>query len=162
MNARILVAGIGNIFFADDGFGVEVAGRLANATVPEGVKVEDFGIRGVHLAYELLDGYETLILVDALPRGEAPGTVFVLQPDFDDAPASGAMDAHTMDPATVLSMLADLGGHVNRVLIVGCEPVCVDEGIGLTAPVADAVDAATRAVLSLIDDALVPAGEASG
>src|SRR4029077_13535650 len=104
----------------DDGFGVEVARRLANEPVPEGVQVADFGIRGVHLAYELLDGYDALILIDAAPRGEAPGTVFVLEPDFGNAgdperSESGfLLDAHSLDPEVVLGILADLGGKIDR------------------------------------------------
>ena len=79
----MLVAGIGNIFLGDDGFGVEVAQRLADRPMPEGVQVADFGIRGVHLAYELLDGYDALVLVDAVPMGEPPGTVAVIEPELD-------------------------------------------------------------------------------
>ena len=103
---KILVAGIGNIFLGDDGFGVEVAARLAGAELPEGVRVEDFGIRGVHLAYELLDGYDALVLVDAVPMGEPPGTVAIIEPDPVEPtwanPAAPAMDAHSMNPAVVL------------------------------------------------------------
>ena len=84
MNGGILVAGIGNIFLTDDGFGVEVASRLARQSLPPGVRVADFGIRGVHLAYELLDGYDGLILIDAVPMGEPPGTLAVIEPDADD------------------------------------------------------------------------------
>ncbi len=147
--SRTLVAGIGNIFLSDDGFGVEVAARLVREPMPDDVHVEDFGIRGVHLAYELLDGYDTLVLVDALPRGEPPGTVTVLEPALDDLPGA-AMDAHTMDPGTVLATLDGLGGQVGRVLIVGCEPLTVDEGIGLSEPVAAAVDVAAETVMDLV------------
>ncbi len=146
---RTLVAGIGNIFLSDDGFGVEVATRLADDPMPDGVRVEDYGIRGVHLAYELLDGYDTLVLVDALPRGEPSGTVTVLEPSLDDLPGA-AMDAHTMDPGTVLATLTQLGGHVDRVLIVGCEPAEVEEGIGLSPTVAAAVDVAAQTVRDLV------------
>jgi hydrogenase maturation protease len=146
---RTLVAGIGNIFLSDDGFGVEVAARLAADPMPDGVRVEDYGIRGVHLAYELLEGYDTLVLVDALPRGEPPGTVTVLEPSMDDLPGA-AMDAHTMDPGTVLATLTQLGGHVDRVLVVGCEPAEVEEGIGLSPPVAAAVDVAAQTVRDLV------------
>jgi hydrogenase maturation protease len=147
--SRTLVAGIGNIFFRDDAFGVEVAGRLVGRLLPDGVRVEDFGIRGVHLAYELLDGYDTLVLVDALSTGEAPGTVSVFEPSLDDLPGA-AMDAHTMDPGTVLATLAGLGGRVEQVLIVGCEPEAIDEGMGLSAPVAAAVDVAAQTVMDLV------------
>jgi hydrogenase maturation protease len=162
----VLVAGIGNIFLRDDGFGVEVASRLATRPMPDGVRVADFGIRGVHLAYELLDGYDTLVLVDAVPMGEAPGTVAVLEPEFDAAaPGDGAetspLDGHSMDPVTVLTTLAGLGGSVDRVLIVGCEPAALDEGIGLTAPVADAVDHAVDAIEDLLTEIRSSAGRRS-
>ena len=156
MSPRVLVAGVGNVFLGDDGFGVEVARRLVGETFPEGVQVADFGIRGVHLAYELLDGYDLLILVDAAPRGEAPGTVFVLEPDFRgaDGVARGdsgfLLDAHSLDPEVVLGILADLGGTVGRVVIVGCEPAEVVERMGLSAPVSHAVDEAARVVRELI------------
>ena len=158
---RTLVAGIGNIFFSDDGFGVEVVRRLAERSVPEHVRVEDIGIRGVHLAYELLDGYDILILVDALPRGEEPGTLTVLEPDR--AELTGLpMDAHTMDPGTVLATLDRLGGTVGRILVVGCEPLEVDEGLGLSQPVAAAIDAAADLVLELVTQAPALAGEKGG
>jgi len=158
---RTLVAGIGNIFFSDDGFGVEVVRRLAERSVPEHVRVEDIGIRGVHLAYELLDGYDILILVDALPRGEEPGTLTVLEPDR--AELTGLpMDAHTMDPGTVLATLDRLGGTVGRILVVGCEPLEVDEGLGLSEPVAAAIDAAADLVLELVTQAPALAGEKGG
>jgi hydrogenase maturation protease len=147
---RVLVAGIGNIFLSDDGFGVEVAQRLLTRPVPDGVHVEDFGIRGVHLAYELLDGYETLVLVDAVPMGEAPGTVALLEPELSeleigDDPAP-TLEAHSMSPGVVFDMLAGLGGKVDRILIVGCEPATVEEGIGLSDVVAASVDRAIAAV----------------
>ncbi len=139
---KVLVAGIGNIFFGDDGFGVEVANRLSNVAVPAGVRVTDFGIRGVHLAYELLDGYDVLILVDALPMHEAPGTVALFEPEIaaasetpewgNDAPPT--LEAHSMSPAVVLHMLAGLGGTVGRVVVVGCEPGQLEDGIGLSEP----------------------------
>jgi hydrogenase maturation protease len=156
MSRRVLVAGVGNVFLGDDGFGVEVVKRLAGDTFPAGVQVADFGIRGVHLAYELLEGYDTLILVDAAPRGEVPGTVFVLDPDGEDAEAiergeSGILlDAHAMDPEIILTILEDLGGTRPRVLLVGCEPAEVTEQMGLSAPVAAAVDDAARVVRDLV------------
>ena len=157
--SRILVAGVGNVFLGDDGFGVEVARRLVGQTFPPGVEVADFGIRGMHLAYELLRGYDTLILVDAAPRGEAPGTVFVLEPDFDDADARGesgfVLDAHGMDPEVVLGILTDLGGTRPRVLIVGCEPADVEERMGLSTPVERAVDDAVRVVRELVESACI-------
>jgi len=155
MSQCILVAGIGNIFLQDDGFGVEVAKRLADSELPEGVKVTDFGIRGVHLAYEMLDGgYDMTILIDAAPRGEAPGTVYLIEPDLDniDAQQSASMDAHSMDPQVVFATLKSLGGSPRRVLIVGCEPLVIDDGIGLSEPVGRAVEEAVRLVHSVVDD----------
>ena len=152
---KTLVAGIGNIFNGDDGFGSEVAQRLAGRPVPEGVHVEDYGIRGVHLAYELLEGYDLVVLVDALPRGEEPGTLFVLEPDVDleDVPP---LDSHQMDPRAVLGMVAELGGEIGRLLLVGCEPADTGDGIGLSPPVAAAVDTAARMVEELITTKEIP------
>ncbi len=156
---RVLVAGVGNIFLGDDGFGPAVAQRLGEpgaAALAPGVKVADFGIRGVHLAYELLDGYDALVLIDAVSRGDPPGTVSVI--DASGAPPGpgdgdgvlAAMDAHGMDPGAVLAMVGDLGGSVGRVLVVACEAASVGEGIGLSEPVAAAVPTAARTVRELI------------
>ena len=158
---NVLVAGIGNIFLGDDGFGVEVAQRLRTRPMPDGVRIEDFGIRGVHLAYELLDEYEVLVLVDAVPMGESPGTVTLLEPEFDardrepgDAPV---LEGHSMSPAGVLDLLAGLGGRVDRILIVGCQPASIDDGIGLSDPVAAAVEPAVEAVEQLLAELCAPA-----
>src|ERR1044072_4706859 len=102
---KVLVAGVGNIFLSDDAFGVEVANRLADKELPSGVKYTDFGIGGVHLAFELLDGYDTAILVDAVPRGGEPGTVYVIEPEVDSSRTDGGVDAHGFDPAAVLGVL---------------------------------------------------------
>ncbi len=161
---RVLVAGIGNIFLGDDGFGVEVAARLAIGPVPEGVRVEDFGIRGIHLAYELLDGYDALILVDAMPMGEPPGTLALIEPDVGELPegvSASIADAHDMNPGTVLATLASLGGRVDRILVLGCEPSDLGEGIGLSTPVAAAVDDAVRWCRALMVDVLEPIAEES-
>jgi hydrogenase maturation protease len=154
----ILVAGIGNIFQTDDGFGSEVARRLLTGPpVPEGVKIVDYGIRGVHLAYELLDGYDAAILVDATSQGGDPGTIYVIEPDVDAIQTetglaeAGIVDAHGMDPASVLALLKSLGGHVERLLVVGCEPADIEEGMGLSEPVAGAVEEACRVVRDLVD-----------
>jgi len=163
---KILVAGIGNIFLGDDGFGVEVVGRMNGRALPDGVSVADYGIRGVHLAYELLDGYDALILIDAMPMGQAPGTVAIFEPDLlagvdgDDGPGP-AMDAHSMSPAVVVATLASLGGEVGRVLVVGCEPSVIEEGIGLSAPVSAAVDSAVEAVHAALTELGVPSEERS-
>jgi hydrogenase maturation protease len=144
------VAGVGNIFLSDDGFGVEVVRRLAGDVFPDDVRVADYGIRGVHLAYELLEGYQTTILIDATPRGGTPGTVYVIEPDLESIPAGVLMDAHSLDPATVFGMLKALGGTPEHVLVVGCEPASVEDGIGLSEPVERAVDEAVQVVRGLI------------
>jgi hydrogenase maturation protease len=153
MTARMLIAGVGNIFLGDDGFGAEVARRLTAADLPDWVRVADYGVSGMHLAYDLAEGYETTVLVDASPRGGEPGTVYVLEADAGGPAAaeeSPLLDAHGMQPDVVLRMLNLLGADAGRVLVVGCEPASVDEGIGLSAPVAAAVDEAVRVVLDLV------------
>ncbi len=158
--ARVLVAGIGNVFFGDDGFGSEVAQRLAQAP-PAGAKVEDFGIRGLHLAYELLNGYDHAILVDAVPRGEQPGTIYVIEPERDVA--ASTPDAHRMDLQNVFGYLRVLGGEPPPMTIVGCEPETTEPGMGLSAPVAQSVDAAAAVVRRLVGEQLARmAREANG
>ncbi len=155
---RVLVAGVGNIFLSDDAFGVEVVQRLSRRPLPDCVRVIDFGIRGLDLAYALLDGYETVILVDAAPRGGAPGTLYVLEPELDHhhSPAEGVslMEAHNMDPARVFSLVTALGGHVERVMVVGCEPQPTtsddDMPLQMSAAVQSAVDPAVALVESLV------------
>jgi len=158
---RVLVAGIGNIFLGDDGFGPEVLRRMSSTPVSrevrtDGVRIADFGIRGVHLAYELLDGCETLILVDAMPNRGAPGTIHVFEADTDTL-SGRQFDAHSMDPGAVLANLRALGGTMPRTIIVGCEVAAVEEGIGLSPAVddavPDAVDAVTRVVHDVLDTA---------
>jgi hydrogenase maturation protease len=158
MSRRVLVAGIGNIFQTDDAFGVDVANRLAQVSFPEGVRVQDFGIRGVHLAYELLDGYDGLILIDAVPMGEPPGTLAVIQPELDDA-AADALDAHTMTPEVVLQTLRHLGGTIERIFVVGCQPASLAEGMGLTPAVAASLDAAVEMCSQLVMEIVEPAGK---
>lgn len=147
---RVLVAGIGNIFFGDDGFGSEVARRLSSRPLPGSVRVVDYGIRGMHLAYDLLDGFDALVLVDALPGAKEPGELTVLEVGPDDLGA-GVFDAHGMNPVAVLASLGVLGGELPRTLVVGCQPLDVDEGIGLSPAVARAVDAAVTVVIDLLD-----------
>jgi hydrogenase maturation protease len=151
---RVLVAGVGNIFFGDDGFGVEVARRLAKLDLPDWVAVGDYGISGMHLAYDLAEGIQTAILVDAMPRGGEAGTVYVVEPERRPAstePTSPSFfDGHGMQPDVVLGMLDTLEAQVDRVLIVGCEPASAEPGMELSAPVAAAVDDAVRIVLDLI------------
>ena len=150
---KILVVGVGNIFLGDDGFGVEVAARLAARPVPAGVRVADFGIRGVHLAYELLEGFDLVILVDTLALGEAPGTITVIEPD-PDSDGEVLPDAHDLDPVAVMGLLTDLGGSVGRMLVVGCEPADMSEYMGLSEPVARAVDEAVEVVDDLVREHL--------
>jgi hydrogenase maturation protease len=161
--AHTLVAGIGNLFLTDDAFGIEVSRRLSARVLPDGVRVEDFGIRGIHLAYELLDGYDTLVLIDAVPMGEPPGTLAVIEPatpadgrQGPDGAALPAVDAHTMSPDVVLATLARLGGSVGRILIVGCQPAVLDEGMGLSPAVEGAVDGAVALCLQLLSDITHP------
>jgi hydrogenase maturation protease len=155
----ILVAGIGNIFNGDDAFGVEVAQRLMRRALPDGVKVVDFGIRGIDLTYALLDSYDAAILIDAAALGEAPGTVSVIEPDPNASDASSpedlALSAHDLDPAKVLRLVAALGGTCERVLLVACEPLTLggEDGVmGLSAPVAGAIEAAVETVETLIGE----------
>jgi hydrogenase maturation protease len=169
VTGRLLIAGVGNIFLGDDGFGVEVARRLATAELPDWVRVVDYGIRGMHLAYDLAGGYTSAILIDATPRGGTPGTIYVIEPDLAH-PASAAaaatdegvtaalagnpmFNAHGMQPDVVFGMLAMLEAETRHVLVVGCEPATVDYGIGLSEPVAAAVDEAVKVVLDLVSGA---------
>jgi hydrogenase maturation protease len=150
---RIFVVGVGNIFLGDDGFGLEVVSRLLRRPRPAGVRVEDFGIRGVHLAYALLDGYDLVILVDTVDLGDKPGTVAVLEPELGSA-GEVLPDAHDLDPVAVLGLLADLGGSVGRMLVVGCQPAQLGEQMGLSVPVEAAVDEAVRLVEELVNEQL--------
>jgi len=156
---RVLIAGIGNIFLADDGFGVEVATRLARHTFPAGVKVADFGIRGFDLAYALMEGYETTILVDAYPGDGAsePGTLCVVEPDLENLHSAtggeACVDPHAMNPLSVLRLAAGMGADLQRILLVGCVPdtLCPDEGqMGLSERVASSIDDAVKLVDSLV------------
>ncbi|EIE97801.1 hydrogenase maturation protease [Saccharomonospora glauca] len=166
MTSRVLIAGIGNVFHGDDGFGVEVVSRLSTRDLPPQAVVADYGVRGVHLAYELLDGnYETTIFVDAMRRGGEPGTVYVLDadpatslPPSEHSDEGPVLDAHGMHPAAVLALLRRLGGTPGRVYVVGCEPLTVAEGMGLSEPVAAAVDEAARLVRRLAADAVERGG----
>lgn len=161
MSPRILIACVGNIFLGDDAFGVEVARRLAGRPMPEGVRVVDFGIRGFDLTLALIDeATDVVILVDAAPRGGAPGTLYVVEPergggeDSDDPPQASPIEMHSLDPVNVLRAAASLGGRVRRVLLVGCEPTPFDPDddppVELSAPVLAAVDEAVALVESLV------------
>jgi hydrogenase maturation protease len=153
----ILVAGIGNIFLGDDGFGVEVVRRLAGGNVPHGVRIADFGIRGFDLTYALQDGYDTTILVDAYPHGETPGTVCVVEPDLEDLESGddsqSVVETHGMNPMKVLRMAKAMNGRLGKVLLVGCEPATLggEEGqMGLSQPVEAAVEEAVKLIGSLV------------
>jgi hydrogenase maturation protease len=149
----ILIAGIGNVFFGDDGFGVEVVRRLADVGTPPDVRVADYGIRGMHLAYDLLAGYDTTILVDAVPRGDRPGTVYVIDVTSAGTGALAAprtLDPHGMTPDAVLDLVATLGGDPGHVYVIGCEPADTGERLGLSPPVEAAVDTAVAAVVDLV------------
>jgi hydrogenase maturation protease len=160
--SQILVAGIGNIFKGDDGFGVEVARRLAQSPLPAGVRVVDFGIRGIDLTYALLDGYDAAILVDTAKRGAAPGTVSIIAPERPSAgavsPGDLFLEPHDLDPAKVLRMVEALGGGCQRILLVACEPGTFGDeetgAMGLSPCVATAVDEAIKAVERLVKDLL--------
>ena len=168
---RILIACIGNIFLGDDAFGVEVAQRLRNRQYPEGVKVVDFGIRGMDLAYTLLDSYDTLVLVDAVPRGGQPGTLYLIEPDLagishEKGAEAGrvALDTHSMDPVKVLAYARTLGARPIHTLLVGCEPTPTGGGedyeemqMGLSEPVQAAIDEAVKMIDSLVEE-LLPMG----
>lgn len=157
----VLVAGVGNLFLGDDGFGPEVVRRLAadlQESLPTGVRIVDYGIRGMHLAYDLLDGYGALVLVDTYPGGGPPGELTVLKVGPDDL-GTGEFDAHGMNPVAVLANLDQLGGTLPLTHVVGCTPADVGEGIGLSKAVAAAVPRAQAAVRTLIRQ-LSPAGNA--
>lgn len=154
--AQILVAGIGNIFLGDDAFGVELAARLRDCALAPGVEVIDFGIRGMDLAYALQEDYRAVIILDATPRGQAPGTLYVIEPELD--PDEVALDAHGLDPQRVLGLARHMGRVPERILVVGCEPETHMTGeetelVGkLSAPVQAVMEEAVSLVRSLLDD----------
>jgi hydrogenase maturation protease len=154
---RVLVAGIGNVFLGDDGWGVALADRLARRELPAGVEVVDYGIRGLDLAYAMADGgYDAVVLLDAAPRGEVPGTLYVIEPEIDRADV--VIDAHGMDPVKVLALVHGIGGEPPRTLVVGCEPANrlgadAEEFVAeLSEPVRAVLSDAERLVESLLDE----------
>jgi hydrogenase maturation protease len=151
---RTLVAGVGNLFSSDDGFGPEVARRLGRQSMPDGAAAVDYGTRGTHLAYDLLSGWDRLILVDVIPPRGEPGRLHVLEVGPDDVQADAvggeAFDPHGMAPGSMLHNLQALGGQLLPTIVVGCEPAVLAEGIGLSRPVADAVEVAVQTVLQLL------------
>ena len=164
--ARVLVAGIGNVFLGDDGFGVELAGRLAGREHPAGVEVRDFGIRGMDLAFELQEDWDVAVLLDAVPRGGAPGTLYVIEPELEEGQV--ALEAHGMDPVKVLGLARRLGRLPGRVLVVGCEPGAPpapgdeDMGMELSEPVRAALGPAVELVEGLLAELAAARGEEGG
>jgi len=164
--ARVLVACVGNIFLGDDGFGTEVAAALGSRAhggqaLPEEVRVEDFGIRSVHLVYELLGGYDVLVLVDTVAHQPGPaGTLYVIEPELPardpgaDPLPEVMLDAHDLSPGGVMSLVPTLGGSVGRIVVVGCQPGSLEEGIGLTEEVRAAVEPAAELVRRLVEEEL--------
>jgi hydrogenase maturation protease len=165
---RILIAGIGNIFLGDDAFGSVVARRLGTRPIPDGVRVVDFGIRGLDLTYALLDGYDAAILVDATPRGGPPGTLYVIEPDPGEAGApnfnESLIETHGMDPLKVLRLAAAMGNSTRHVILVGCEPGTLgteeDPVMGLSVPVEASIDGAIELIDSLVLQLLATPGAA--
>lgn len=163
MRKRVLVAGVGNVFLGDDGFGVEVVKRLAGRAMPEGIEIKDFGIRGMDLAYALQDDYELVVFVDATPRGGEPGTVYLIEPEIEEDGVV-SLDTHGMDPVKVIKLSRALGAKPTRTLVVGCEPQVIpgrggfqtrpydDMLMELSEPVRAAVDEAAKLVLSLVEE----------
>jgi hydrogenase maturation protease len=156
--ARILVAGVGNLFLGDDGFGCELARRLAEQPLPAGVRVVDFGIRGLDLAYALGEGWDAAVLLDVAQRGGSPGTLYVIEPEPRalEPPGAAALEPHAMTPAQVLTLVDSLGKRPARVLVLACEPLCVDEqgafAVGLSEPVERALGPALELAHAVISD----------
>lgn len=170
MSSRVLVAGIGNIFLGDDGFGVEVVKRLAGSALPEGVEVRDFGIRGMDLAYALTEDYDLVVFVDATPRGAEPGTVYLIEPEVEEN-GEVPLDIHGMDPVKVIRLSRALGASPSRTLLVGCEPKVILTGenyddmlMELSEPVRAAVEEAAKLVESVVSevDAVEEPGRSAG
>jgi hydrogenase maturation protease len=154
---HILVAGIGNSWMKDDGFGSEVAGRLGERELPEEAAVFDFGTGGLDLAYEVMRGYDALILIDVSRQGGEPGTLYVMEADEDDVEVGiedgQVLNPHGMDPQTVLRFVKTLGAWPGKVMVIACEPAVVEEmGIGLSDEVSGAVDRAVDLVVSTISE----------
>ena len=155
---RVLIAGVGNVFLGDDGFGVEVVKRLAGHELPEGVEVVDFGIRGMDLVYALQDDHEVVVFVDATPRGERPGTIYLIEPEIEED-GEVTLDTHGMDPVKVIKFARALGAKPTRTFFVGGEPQVVVSGedydemlMDLSEPVRAAVEEAAKLVVSLVEE----------
>ena len=150
MGRRVLVACVGNVFFGDDEFGVEVARRLEREPLPPETRVVDFGIRGVHLAFDLLDPPDLLVLVDATCRDGVPGTLYVLDP-AEDIGRAETCDAHALDPYAVLATVERMGGSLPKTRIVGCEPEDVSSGMSLSSVVRRAIEPAVALIRDLVE-----------
>lgn len=154
---RILIAGIGNIFFGDDAFGSELARELLRREWPEGVQIEDFGIRSYDLAYAIMDGQDAVIFLDATPRGELPGTISLIELDMQGLEGGeGVVDAHSLNPVSVLQMVHTLGDTTSRFYLIGCEPAVLEAdelGLSLTvqAAIPQAIDMTVEVVHRLLD-----------
>lgn len=166
MNPKVLIAGVGNIFLGDDAFGVEVVRALATRKLPEGISVVDYGIRGFDLAYALLDPWDAVVIVDALPRGETPGTLYTLEPDLshmgNPQSAESMMNPHGMDPVRVLQLAFSMGTVCARVYVVGCEPEDFGDELegrmGLSETVQSSVETAVQMVEALAGRVLAASG----
>jgi hydrogenase maturation protease len=157
LTMRILVAGIGNIFFGDDAFGCEVANELMKRSLPEGVRITDFGIRSYDLAYAMMDDYDATIMIDASPRGEPAGTLYLIKPEIKelDEDSGEVLNAHSMNPVRVLQLTRSLGGQPRNLYVVGCEPAVLESAdgqMGLSEKVQAAVEPAVKIVEELIHD----------
>jgi hydrogenase maturation protease len=155
---RILVAGIGNIFLGDDAFGCEAVQRLGLRPIPDNVRVVDFGIRGFDLAFALMEAYDAFVLVDATPRGGAPGTLYTMEVDMDAVgePEDALVEAHSLNPVKVLSLAKSMGAEPRRVYVVGCEPTPAqdsedEERMGLSEPVSAALDGAVAMIEAVVE-----------
>jgi hydrogenase maturation protease len=162
---RVLIAGIGNIFFGDDAFGCEVAQQLSRRQWPAGVRVTDFGIRSYDLAYAIMDDYDATILVDATPQGGEPGTVYLIEPNLKelDGLPEEAVNAHSMNPVGVLQLVRSLGGKPRWLRVVGCEPAILDTeeaAMGLSEKVQAAVQPAIDVIEALLEEILTNIGDA--
>jgi hydrogenase maturation protease len=159
----VLIAGIGNAWLRDDGFGGEVIKRLTERELPDDVVVLDFGTGGLDLAYEVMRGYDALVLVDVSRQGGEPGTLYLMEPDRDEIAAGiedgEIIDPHSMDPQTVLRFVKTVGGWPGKVVVIACEPAAVEEmGLGLSEPVRAAIDRAAELALKAGADLRVETG----
>jgi hydrogenase maturation protease len=163
---QILIAGIGNTWQRDDGFGSEVARRLEAVELPDGVAVIDFGTGGLDLAYQVMYGYDALLMIDISRQGGAPGTLYVMEVDEDEVTSGiedgDALNPHGMDPETVLRFIKLTGGWPGKVVIIACEPLTIEEmGVGLSPVVEEAVGRAVDLVLDQAKELLTDEAYAS-